>query len=419
MISDYLSKLGSFDVELRDDTPWDVREKLQQKGTLVVTPGDLVNPYLDPADVVDNARYSGMVQALSFDRLRIEGVSGAGFIGDDGNPMVGPRPYTTGSDQWTGTMAATLENQVWGPSGHRNGITLNAQVFGVSETVNVEYETQRTLGGTTSNVGIKPVRAQLDAVCEAFKGEWRYNPWGEIEAGLNVGRNALQARVIVAPQLQFCDGYESGGVDPFNDALAAGDGMVGMRLLDLDGEDHSKNYADTVRLFMMPPDGVTSDLTGVYNATDLFTGFAGQTSPVYEARVTRQGAASSSVADDQAEIIQRNDFNLGSEMRRCDVECYDIGRYLRPGDWFGLFAPESGFADTNVWQIQGLMIPARYVRCHGTTWPVREGMGVFHIASDGSDTVTRLSPHVAWEDGPAQIHVDGLPSSLSRRIHNR
>lgn len=110
-------------------------------------------------------------------------------------------------------------------------------------------------------------------------------------------------------------------------------------------------------------------------------------------------------ADQLAQSVgeENDDEKIGVD---AEIDLSDPRRYIEPGDNIYAYDLAEGIIDTaNQVTYGGRTIHPLARRVEGMTWPIRHGHGVYHVSSDGNDTVTDLTPYVAWESGPVRLAI--------------
>lgn len=365
--------LGAFTLNLKPGaggTPNYVLDQITPFSAVVVTPtwqGPEGN--LSSSSLLSVAQWSGIVQKRSNERCTLEGQGPAVLLGDaDGKGVTFTNPPF---DYTSKTVAEWVANRVVG-SGRGNGITTNSVTASATT-----YSGQINPGDTP--------RKLLDYICDRASMEWRVNP----DFTLDVDTKANLFPTVTTPTTVVRRG--SSGRD------LSLRGLPGRVSVESSWEDF------TTDVYVK----ATTGAMGSDTSTSTFYGPGG--SPVVWARYVDSNKANTSGAADAIAASQRGRFSSARHDIRMDLDLYNVGDEVAPGDTLWVFDPPSGLYDlSNQVIFRGETVYPTTLRCHATTTPFRRGMGCYLRRSDAAGTVVDLTPFVVWEDGPGEIEVGAV-----------
>lgn len=369
---------GRWSVQLSPDTPRVVMDVLdvRQRGFahVVVTPTPVPVEGLSDAGMLSLARFTGVFLSQPSD-FGLEGAGVAHWLGDTTRGPFYPGGLTTAAGtfaQW----AAVLK-----PSFLSAGVV--APLAG-----NHVFTYPRTY-----------LMEALTDVCARFGAEWRVNPDFSFDMGWleHLFRKVPVATVVPRGE---------GGRD-FSTI-----GVTGDLRLSRDVED----WVRAVRFYSGDQDAptLTTASSPVGPSDEKFRNPSGGAAEVHmrvENYTAGADAASLAGRAYQKDAFPRQQFTVTTGE-------YDIGSDVRVGDNLNVFDPSRGIHDlTNPLLYRGQTIYPEVIRCVGSTWPVREGMGVYfrYFVKVSSSWVPRwldLTNYVQWESGVTSVEVGAAPRKL-------
>jgi hypothetical protein len=370
MITERLMATGDFELDLLDSTPKTVLDELTHFGHLIVTPTWIAVDGLTASTILDASLYTGVIVGRSNRRTSLEGYGLPFWLGDpSGGTDVAEATVTTSAD----TFANRINTSVLTQTGDElNGITSGSLDAGVGTN-----DIVITAGDTRLDV--------LNTTCRVFDKDWRINPDGSLDADDTVTLFNVTPTVVLTPWW--------GGREP---------AVTGFRArveVDEDVEDY------TTRWVVKPVTGANGDDDIVTTYRDL------QGELIIRERYSDESGKVADTTDASAVAARR----LGAyDQPRQEVSVELVDAYcprhdIEPGDNLYIYDPPLGLVGSTGVYYAGHCIHPIAVRVHSMTWPIRQGMGVYHRASDTAGTLTDLTPYVVFEDDPATLEV-GAPT---------
>lgn len=389
--------VGGFDLRMAVNTPERIRKLTDSAFSQVVVTATWVDSSaLSTSELLNLARWSGLLRKRSADRTRWEGPGIAALLGDeDGKANTYSAPLSASARPlYDGSNTSAIRTNVLRLSGDgANGITVGTIASSATPTKTFNIE-----------VGDSP-RDVLDAVCDIFTTsgtdpyEWRINPDGT----LDVAKRATLFPATASPTVL---------ASRRRDALAVGDELL--PVTSWDNVDDWDDWTSTVTVT-----GPTVTLYGseyTYSGIDTigsnpYADLAGADllmRRVVETNKSNNNATNESIAE---RVLGRYD---DVERRpTLSTDAYDPGKLCPVGDSILVFDLDAGIYDKSSQKDAGSMLVfPRTVRVVGMTWPVRDGMGVYVVdRTSGSAVVTDVSEWVLPETGDARVEV-GAPRRL-------
>lgn len=375
-VNEKLMELGSWSIELVDETPKTVLDAVAYFGHVAFVPGR-VEPAQYGDELLDMARYVGVVTGKSVDHLR-KVVSGQGmnvWLADSD----GKGDLLESAVQITGQTFANSIRAILG-----------------SGTAVVEGTLYSGVAGTYTGRHVYQTRRKaIDFICTTMGGEWRVNGRGELDAGPATSLyNATPDTVIVKRRPnRHTDG----------DDLT----MHGLRG-DMGVASDVKDWTSRVVL-LAEGEGTAIATASATNPANPYLDMRGE--PVNRTRVisestTAPGNAAARAAYQLARYVEpRHALTL-------TTDDYDVSGAFAVGDWAWIWDPDAGLVDPdNEIMFRGERINPVKLRMVGASWPVRPGTTVAYRAQDGS--WLDLTPYVAREGGETTVAVGDLLRALS------
>lgn len=403
MITETLMGPGTGELELDPSTPDDVKAIGDQGFNRVVitaTHQD-VEPG-DEADIIAMARWSGLFRARTDDRCRWKGAHLSILLGDEDGKA---NTHTVAAEvaalpKWNGpSNPSWIRNKVLrSGTGGANGITAG----------DIPVASSPTKAGNLE-VGDPPLDI-LDWVCDVFSTtpgnpeEYRVNDDGTLDQG---PRQTLWP-TTVSPTAVAVRATAGGATD-----------RNVIPIVDFGNTDDWSEWTSALAVTGPTVPFFDDEWTYFGEASvdpNPFVGIDGD--PLVMRRVISSNKAKSD-ADNEA-AAERRLARTDAVIRRPTIatDMFDLGELVRVGDSFWLFDPATGLYNLDA---EGVPLGAETVyplviRLVDTTWPVRDGMGVYVIPQTGLGawgSIVDLTPHMVFETGKTRMGVGtprrGLP----------
>lgn len=367
MITEVLMATGSWELQLRADTPREVLDEIVPFAVFCVAGGELPIDGAPDASLLASLRYSGVVLRPGPQTT----IGGAGMV------------YMLGSPDGTcmGGVGSRLPATFIGFSGTDLAFWLDdiCAITGLTPGVS---KVQNLMGGPFK-WGVTP-RQVLDWVADATGCEWRVNPslTVDLHTYTNAAMYGTTANVTITRRGQ---GRE---ID-----TSSVEGRFGVTI---DAED----YLSKVTVLGGSSYATVGGLSPYYSAD-------GVQLEIWRV-IQDQGVAAGYEAGTAASILGRyNDLRRDITLT---TDLFDVRGEIQTGALVDVWDPETGIVAP-----AGSKAPRRYrgewitpltLRCTSLAWPVRRGMGVYVRRWDpvaGAARWTDLTPYVMWEDTPAEI----------------
>lgn len=369
-VTEILRGIGSWGVQLKEDTPKDILDALQWFGHIAVSTGR-IDPVLAGDAGLAAARYVGI--------YRGKGASGDQFS------LVGPG------------LAAWL--------GDEDG---KGEIFETAVVLNHDFEDaiplllpDSIIPGTIFNINpgspfvgqfqyVSP-REAIDYICQTVHAEWRVNNNGTLDAGLE-----SQLFKVIPEAAIWRKGY---GADMFMEALR------GQTALDQDMNDF------TTRVLLLASGTEASTVTATADINpglNPYKDLHGNT--VKLTRIVSESDTDATNAPARAQL-QLNRFSSPRTALTMSTSRYDVKGTMQVGDYIWAFDPDVGIYDTNNEVVfKGERIWPSAIRLIEMTWPIIEGMSVAY--RDYTGKWFDLTPYVMFESSDTTLVVGGYNRSL-------
>lgn len=375
MITELLMQHGSFSVPLRDDTPFDIWERISgtedtgdpttvgSPGHVVITPQELEPIKIGGVAVLAAARYTGVITRKIKPSRRLE-LTGSGLLwwlqSPEGLSDI-IRPLVTLS-------TSTIDNAL-------------TQLLPAAITKGTVTEPVDTVSGNFHFVS--PLEA-IRTVMASAHCEFRINPDGTIDAAKYDTLFNITTPTVIASR-------DQSGSDP---------NYTGIPILTPRTVRDYSLMASGGLIFTVAEDGTKTQVNTVTRGTserDLH----GNTSIREFAEETR-GAATGDEVDylesRLSEYVTTSTFSL-------ETDYYEIEGGMPVGDAWHVYDPPAFVDRTNPINFRGDVIYPMDLRVIEATWPLRDGMGVYYRPSTGTGTAgavldsdwINLTRFVAWE----------------------
>lgn len=392
MIVEELEADGYFEVPLADSMPAWLLDDLALEdwlwATVVVTDGHWPVGVLSDANLLAQARYSGVYLGQGQDRQSLTGKGLSWWFGQDGD--AGDLFVSAKFQTNLRSFSVLLANQVWNRS---NGLTAG--------TIDATATTFRI----TIENGDSP-REILDTLCAAAPGGpywWRVNPDGTVDAApaATLWPSATTPTVILG-----LDGGRDGGITGLDADLDVR-GFDGEKLR----SEVQVNWNNGVLNGVSRP-----SLPGTYKAFDgskpwvrHMMGWQPRRREPPRER-WRKHATWTIQSYAQAQKVAAREANERTSIRtEVTVQLPDLTdpwRFdLTPGDHVWLHDPDAGlWSAANQVHYRGQNRHPVKARIDRLSTPITEGMGVYlRRWRSGVVEYLDLTPWVAYEDGPVQL----------------
>lgn len=401
MIEQQHNAPGRWDLATKPGVPTSIRERIENYGHIVITPG-VLRGALNRTTLLANSMYTGLVlkHRMRFDlSVRFEGAGLLAWLGY--SETRGPYPVlgvtTAATPTWADFVAVSTPASLgfmgmWHPTNDAvNGLELGA-VFGTT-----------TFSGARQVVAHRITRTQLGPDGDAQQAgvpstsiEHRVTPAGVFESGDPTVPGFWRRD----PQVVLTRGTSLTEPD-----------MRSLQITDLDVEYDGTTYATEAGAKAGDSSAITYSAR-VPNAIKNFTGTSGA-----------KWAVIQTLNDDTATAPIRQaaaDQLIGFQGESTNIEVAvashpTFAEFCEPGDFVWIHDPDTGLTDTgNQITFGGRRINPAKVRVYGARWPVMEGRGVYYASNDWS-TIIDLAPHMQWEAGDIKLEV-GSPLRSTTQI---
>ena len=374
MIVENLMGVGSFGVRLADDCPHAVRALVGGFASIVVTPVWHPDPALTRSELLDFARYRGVIEGWSDDRRSIVGAGMLAWLGDAGGYGAGYRyatPVTARTwEQWLDQLVTDAST-----NGLTKGTTasLPATTYPANSSTEVPASARELLELVAANVGV----------------EYRANPDGTIDAG-GLGSSLFRT----TPEVVLT--RDTPGTD------------VDLRSFPALGWNVEKSYDEYLNYVTVKGNGVVGSASNLGSEARYDAG--GSTAVRRKVLVSNSDPASTGDADTVAQGIL-DAHEVTRTHVATTIDAYDPRAYLEPGDTVYAWDLVDRLTDSsNGVHFLGELIHPVELRLYGIRWPLLSGMGVYLLANDATDDpqVVDLTDWVAWDSPGVELDV-GAP----------
>jgi len=375
VITEILMQHGSFSVPLRDDTPYDIWEKISgsenaaspntvgSPGHIVITPQELEPAKHGGAATLAAARYTGVIIRKAKPSRRLD-LSGTGLL------------------WWLQTpegLADIIRTEVV-----LSGSTVSNALDQLLPAAISKGTVTEPAGTATSNHHFESPLEAIRTVMSTTHCEFRINPDGTIDAGAYTDLFNITVPTV-------CASRDASGSDPnfFGIPIRNAKAVRDYSLMATGGLVFSQVEDGTRSLFASAIRSTSErDLLGNTSVRE----FVEEASP--GADVVTAGYVQSRLA----EYVTRSTFTL-------ETDYYEVEGGMPVGDAWHIYDPPAFVDLTNPIFFRGDILYPMMLRVVEATWPLRDGMGVYYRPSTGTGTagavedvdwidVTRF---VAWE----------------------
>lgn len=368
-------QIGGWDLRLSPQTPMSVRRLFGMYDQIVITPSRVPGSDASRADAVANARYRGPLLEMSDDRTRLSGPGMLHYLTwPEGSATMAPGPGVVWDwTQYLDNMQTTF--LMWSLSG--------------LDRATVVDEPATTWPATTSDSSDDVPYNMFDALlflAGVLGCEFYVTPDRVFHHG---GANSNSLFTITTPNVILMRGQDGRDID-----------LIGLPLASWNVTYDAWDHLDEV--YVVGPGGAALESSSELVPYDA----EGDASD-------RQLTVESSTIDNNTDAEKVGQATLDEHRPRrvvdVAVDAYDIGRWIKPGDYLWCFDPVNGVYDTaNAVFYHGVHPTPEKLRLYGMRWPIQNGMGVYLLAGDNAATpaVTDLTDYVVWESGATTLEVD-------------
>lgn len=384
MITERLMELGAWDLTLREDTPWEIRQQVYR--------GDQIRVYASriPDGTSSNLSgiptlYRGIVVGHSQDRSRFHGANLLWLI--QSASKIGRVITHTGGGPTFFTFASHLS---WITSQHGDnlgGLGWIATTGGTPQTPYPEVadEWERLPRNVLDRL------REIAANCGA---SWRPGNLGRFYYGSADSPNLHAGYDTTPPNVLITDTGHGSDITIYGlDHTTNGD-------VDID------DFAD--RAVIAAP----SSAWAAYNraGAPYIPNAAG--TPAYRTLID----ASPSESNNDANARAKAAVTEHGQRSHLDVTIHtpQPREFINPGDRIGVYLPAYGYvSDTETVTYQGRQIRPMRVQTIGLTWPIEPGMSVYTVDATGTRPPVDLSEWVVPDTQPARLEL-GAPAKWLR-----
>jgi len=376
-IQEVFRGVGSWSIQLADDTPAELRDLLDEhRYGRVVVDAARDNPAVLGDALLASARYVGVLYGTSPDSATGFGISGQGMA------------------VWMGD-ADKKASTVFETPASFTGSTFASAIAGLIPPALTLGTVVAPSGGgsyTGKHQWTSP-REAIDYVCDLFDCAWRVNGDATLDAG------PASALFVDTPTAAIVARAEGG-----DQQLR---GLRGSAKLDRDMNDFSTRVVT-----LAEGQGSTVRVGSADIAPGLNTYKDPQGNPVQWVRMVSESNTSLTNANARAQL-QLNRFTSPRNALNLTTDTHDIRGDVAAGDQVWCYDPDAGLVDnSNEVRFRGDLIYPVKLQVTQLTWGVLRGMGVYFRDTDGA--WWDLTDYVVWEtDSATQIVVGGYNRSLT------
>lgn len=414
-VSEELMAVGSATINLRDDTPGSILDRLDLSPTATTPRAGLASLFVTEGYLGDRPSFGacqaaalwwGFLRSTDDNRRTLSAPSAAWLLGDEDNkarlnpspqalvlgynPLANPDPVETiiGSPGTPAMWASAIGNS--GPL--YPGI--------VSGSWAAPYWTHWWLPSVESP------RAVLDEAAKVFAAEWRVRPNGSFDFGTGIGMWGYPRT------------YVGAGVGALpGEAIVAVDGRITF----------AEDLESWASGWHVAGFGVGVEIASTPSPYNLWTTIFGTTVPLdwrgYEAGADWNANLSGTQPHENNLAIAQGQLRDHRHRHAISVEIDGdtVPRITPVGGSIGVWAPEMGIVGNSPVSILGRWIRPVPLRVLSAEWPIRQGMGVYLQFHTPTPTVIDLTPWVEFGEGSTRLGVGALrlPTMSSAVTANR
>lgn len=366
-------QIGDWSLQLSPHTPRAVRAHMKPYNQIVITPNRVPGSDASRADAVANARYRGPILEISDDRTRLGGAGiihylswGAIETGGPGAGVVWDWDDYVG-DIWSGGVASGLD-------------------------LGTTYDVPATTWPATTADSSDDIPPNTFDALLFLAGVLGCEFYVATDRTFYSGGASSSSLFTTTPTVIVMRGQSGRDLD-----------LIGLDLVEWGVSDDVWDHASTALVV----DAAISSIGSASDTTiDPFAADGSQS--------TRTVIEVSSTIDNATDAAARATALLGENGRRRTVEVsvsnYDIGRWIKPGDYLWAFDPLNGVYDTSeATYYHGMHVTPAKLRLYSMSWPVQSGMGVYMFDDEvvsADDQIFDLTDYVVWESGSTTLEVD-------------
>lgn len=371
-VTEILRGIGSWGVQLRQDTRQEVLDALTYFGHICINTGP-VDPRTAGDAMLASARYVGIYRGRgnSGDQRTLIGPGLAAWLGDeDGKGEV----FETGvvlNHDFQDAIPLLL------PPG---GSITAGTIFDVHPGSPFQWTARY----------ITP-REAIDYICQTVGADWRVNNNGTLDAGLESDLFTVVPTAAIRRR--------GAGRDMFLKA------MPGELATDQDMND----FSTRVLLLAEGTEGSTVTATAdIDPGLNPFVDLHGNV--IRMTRIVSESSTDATNADARAQL-QLNRFSGPRTALTMSTKDYDVKGDFQVGDYLWAYDPDTGVYDLgNEVVFRGERFWPVALRLTEMTWPVVKGMSVAYRRGDG--TWLDLTPYMKFEEGDTTLVVGGYNRNL-------
>lgn len=379
-VTQTLRALGSWDVQLREDTPAEVWDRIDYFGHVAIHMGRQ-NPQVARDSLLKSARYVGVLRSRSESGLpkKIGGVDISMWLGDPDNKS----DIVESELVLNGTFQTVINAVMAGFDAIQIGTVFNDPT---TFTGTFQFQTRRQI---------------IDYICQTLGGfAWRVNGDATIDAGREEDLFVTVPEVAVIRKQKALPSLAGSEADMFLRSLGG----------QLDTAQDVEDLTTRVLLMAQGSNGqfvsaAVDAPPGTHPYLDMFG------NPIKMTRIAQESETNESNAEARAQLLL-NRFLGTRDALNLTTDFYDISGVARVGDYLWVYDPVMNLIDPNNEVIfRGQRMNPFRLQMTETTWPVSQGMSVFYRHYDG-DWID-LTDFVVWESGATNIVVGGYNRSLN------
>lgn len=376
-VKEVLNAIGSFDMNLKADTPKDIITAVDMFGHIAIVPGR-IDPRQYEDALLAEARYVGVLREKSIggSNVSLGGVGMAWHLGDEGTKgSIIETPLVFTAETFSNTIRALL------PTSVAEGTLFSVPALTYSATH--QWQTNRDA---------------IQYVCGYFSTSaapvsWRVNNNATLDAGPE------EDLFVTDPQ---CIVIRKGAGEDF--AIRALPGTFESKL---DTEDY------TTRVVLLAEGEGTSIYLGEADKDPLQNPYKDLLgNPLVITRVVSESDTSAANADVRAQLALDSYEGTRAELT-LSTKDYDVKGSFSVGDRVYVYDPDAELYDTDFEVIfRGQRLNPIVLKVTETDWPVTEAYTVAYRAADG--TWYDLTDYVEFEsDGDSKITVGDFSRQLT------
>jgi hypothetical protein len=371
-VTEILRGIGSWSVQLAQDTRQEILDALQYFGHICINTGP-VDPRTAGDAMLASARYVGIYRGRgnASDQRTLIGPGLAAWLGDeDGKGEVYETAVVLNHD-FQDAIPLLL------PPG---GSITAGTIFDVHPGSPFQWSPQY----------ITP-REAIDYVCQTVGADWRVNNNGTLDAGLESDLFTVIPKAAIKRRGQ--------GLDMFLKAMPG----------DMATDQDMNDFSTRVVLLATGTEGATvTAAADIDPGLNPFVDLHGN--PIAMTRLVNESGTDATNADARAQL-QLNRFSGPRTALTMSTRDFDVKGDFQVGDYLWAYDPDTGVYDLgNEVMFRGERFWPVAMRLTEMTWPVVQGMSVAYRRGDG--TWLDLTPYLLFESGDTTLVVGGYNRNL-------